>query len=139
MARSIETRLVDDLDGSDADETVTFSFEGREYEIDLSDDNAARLRNALAVFVAAARRAERGRRGGPAHTPGGRRPANVTDHKVAIRTRASANGHDAAERARRPHPVTPTPKQRETVESKHEDSPIRKRSIPPNVANPFSV
>jgi hypothetical protein len=139
MARSIETRLVDDLDGSDADETVTFSFEGREYEIDLSDDNAARLRNTLAVFVAAARRAESGRRGGRAHTLGSRRPANATEHKVAIRTRASANGHDASERVRLPHPVTPVPKQKEAVEPTHEDGPIRRRSIPPNVANPFTV
>ena len=139
MARSIETRLVDDLDGSDADETVTFSFEGREYEIDLSDDNAARLRNTLAVFVAAARRAERGRPVGRAHTLRGRRPANATDHKVAIRTEASANGHDASERGRLPHPFAPAPKQRETVEAKQEDGPILKRSIPPNLANPFSV
>jgi nucleoid-associated protein Lsr2 len=139
MARSIETRLVDDLDGSDADETVTFSFEGREYEIDLSDDNAARLRNTLAVFVAAARRAENGRSGGRAHTLGSRRPAAVTDHKVAIRSRASANGHDAPERGRLPRPVTPAPVQREAVQSKQDDGPIRKRSIPPSLANPFTV
>ena len=57
MAQHVETRLVDDIDGTDAVETVTFSFEGHQYEIDLSDRNATRLRESLAAFVGAARRA----------------------------------------------------------------------------------
>ena len=39
--------LVDDLDGGPADETVTFSLDGVSYEIDLTHDNAAALRDAL--------------------------------------------------------------------------------------------
>ena len=35
---------------------VSFAIDGRAYEIDLSEDNAARLRESLASFVAAARK-----------------------------------------------------------------------------------
>lgn len=51
MAKQIITRLVDDLDGGDAEESITFAFDGTEYEIDLSEKNAAKLRKALAPFV----------------------------------------------------------------------------------------
>ena len=64
MAQIREVRLVDDLDGEAADETVEFGIDGKSYEIDLSKDNAGRLRDALADFVSAARRAGGRRRGG---------------------------------------------------------------------------
>ena len=64
MAQIREIRLVDDLDGEAADETVEFGIDGKSYEIDLSKDNAGRLRDALADFVSAARRAGGRRRGG---------------------------------------------------------------------------
>ncbi|WP_226358972.1 Lsr2 family protein, partial [Pseudonocardia sp. ICBG601] len=48
--------LVDDLDGTEADEQVEFSVDGRAYEIDLSTKNAEKLRESLAPYVAAARR-----------------------------------------------------------------------------------
>ena len=54
MAQQVSVTLVDDLDGSEAAETVSFGLDGRAYEIDLSVDNAARLRDAIAPFVAAA-------------------------------------------------------------------------------------
>ena len=57
MAQIREVRLVDDLDGEAADETVEFGIDGKNYEIDLSKENAGRLRDALADFVSAARRA----------------------------------------------------------------------------------
>jgi len=55
VAQIREIRLVDDLDGEAADETVEFGIDGKSYEIDLSKDNAGRLRDALAEFVSAAR------------------------------------------------------------------------------------
>ena len=64
MAQIREIRLVDDLDGEAADETVEFGIDGKSYEIDLSKDNAGRLRDALADFVSAARRTGGRRRGG---------------------------------------------------------------------------
>ena len=62
MAQIREIRLVDDLDGESADETVEFGIDGKSYEIDLSKENAGRLRDVLADFVSAARRAGGGRR-----------------------------------------------------------------------------
>ena len=64
MAQIREIRLVDDLDGEAADETVEFGIDGKSYEIDLSKENAGRLRDVLADFVSAARRAGGRRRGG---------------------------------------------------------------------------
>ena len=56
MAQRVETQLVDDVDGSAATQTVRFALDGREYEIDLSDMNAAKLRKALHPYAAAGRR-----------------------------------------------------------------------------------
>ena len=51
MAQRVHIVLEDDLDGSAADETVTFGLDGANYEIDLSAKNAAKLRDALAPYV----------------------------------------------------------------------------------------
>jgi hypothetical protein len=56
MAQKVSIVLVDDIDGGDADETLTFALDGTGYEIDLSADNAARLREALAPYVGHARK-----------------------------------------------------------------------------------
>ncbi|MFK0005014.1 Lsr2 family protein [Paenarthrobacter sp. NPDC090522] len=57
MATRIETTLIDDLDGTEAAETITFDLDGKSYEIDLSQPNADALRSSLAPFVSKARRA----------------------------------------------------------------------------------
>ena len=49
MAQRVNVVLVDDLDGNDATETVTFALDGVEYEIDLSEENAAKLRDSLGL------------------------------------------------------------------------------------------
>lgn len=63
MAQKVNIILVDDLDGSEAEETVTFGLDGSQYEIDLNSKNAEAMREALAPFVDSARRvaARRGR------------------------------------------------------------------------------
>ena len=48
MARQVHVKCVDDVDGSVASETVTFGLDARQYELDLSETNAATLRAALA-------------------------------------------------------------------------------------------
>jgi uncharacterized membrane protein len=58
MAQQTTVRFVDDLDGSEASGTVSFSFDGRSYEIDLSEKNAERFRNALKEFIDASREFE---------------------------------------------------------------------------------
>ena len=60
MASKVLTILQDDLDGSDAKETVHFAIDGVEYEIDLSDRNANRLRNSLTDFITHGRRVSLG-------------------------------------------------------------------------------
>lgn len=62
MARRITFEYFDDLDGTriDAGNTVTFGLDGRTYEIDLSEANRARLRDALEPFLSGARRDRRG-------------------------------------------------------------------------------
>ena len=56
VAREVIEKLIDDLDGGDAAETVTFGLDGATYEIDLSKKNAAAFRKSLARYVSAARR-----------------------------------------------------------------------------------
>lgn len=56
MARKTRVLLIDDLDGSEATQTVTFGVDGVTYEIDLSDEHAAALRESLAEWVSNARR-----------------------------------------------------------------------------------
>src|SRR5262245_763783 len=51
VAKEMVTRLVDDLDGGEAHETVTFGLDGHIYEIDLSTRNAKKLRSDLAAYV----------------------------------------------------------------------------------------
>ena len=56
MAQKVQVLLIDDIDGSDADETVEFSLDGVAYEIDLTSSHADGLREILAAYVAAGRR-----------------------------------------------------------------------------------
>ncbi|HEX6970416.1 MAG TPA: Lsr2 family protein [Micromonosporaceae bacterium] len=60
MARREIVVIYDDLDGTEGAETVKFGLDGVQYEIDLAENNATKLREALAPFIARARRAGRG-------------------------------------------------------------------------------
>ena len=62
MAQKVNVTLVDDLTGEPADESVSFGLDGTAYVIDLSTKNAKSLRDALAPYLASARR-DTGRRG----------------------------------------------------------------------------
>jgi hypothetical protein len=73
MAQKVTTTLIDDLDGSEAQETVQFGLDGARYEIDLNAKNAAALRKALERYVTASRRSAGGRATRAAS--GGRRTA----------------------------------------------------------------
>ena len=106
MAQQVNVKFVDDLDGSDAAGTVSFAIDGRAYEIDLSEDNAARLRNSLASFVAAARKsggtgAAAGRRAPKMTASSGRRSQPLDrEQTAAIRACARQNGHQVSDRGR---------------------------------------
>jgi hypothetical protein len=106
MARQTTVRFVDDLDGSEATGTVEFGLEGRSYEIDLSDENAKKLREALASFVDAARKSGgrssgRGRGRSQSQPAAAETPrASSREKTAAIREWARANGHEVNDRGR---------------------------------------
>ena len=84
----VVTELVDDIDGSTAEETVSFSLDGVEYEIDLSKQNASNLRKGLDEYVSHGRRTGGRAKRGPAK---GRPGADKTD-TGAIRDWAQSHG-----------------------------------------------
>ena len=103
MAKQTTVILVDDLDGSEATEQVHFAVDGRSYEIDLSAQNSAKLREALAPYISAARRRS-GRRSTYASTTPPR-PASDRQHNQAIREWAATQGMKISERGRIPSNV----------------------------------
>ena len=107
MARRIVHQLVDDLDGTVLDagegETVRFSLDGTAYEIDLTDGNAAALRDALAPYVSAARSISSSR-GASAETSRRRRRPGQQDY-TEVRAWAKDNGYQVSERGRVPASV----------------------------------
>lgn len=98
MAQRVNVVLVDDLDGSEATETVKFGLDGVDYEIDLSDGNAAKLREAVALYVGHARRTGGRRRSGAATAATSRDAGGPS--AAEIRTWARENGWDVPERGR---------------------------------------
>ena len=100
MAQKVQIILEDDIDGGEATQTVTFALEGTNYEIDLNDANADKLRGALAPFVGHARKVGGGQRRG-------RRQAAVTSGASAkeIRDWARSNGYTVPDRGRIPAEV----------------------------------
>ena len=100
MAQRVNIVLVDDIDGSEAAETVSFSLDGASYEIDLSAANAGKLREALAGYVGHARKVGGGRRAG-------RRAAAAVAGPSAkdVRAWARGNGYDLPDRGRIPGDV----------------------------------
>jgi hypothetical protein len=98
VAQKTVVELVDDIDGGEADETVTFALDGVDFRIDLSSQNANRLRETLAHYVGHARRTG-GRRKG-ATLPSAR---NGKPDTQAIREWARSQGETVAERGRISH------------------------------------
>lgn len=101
MAQKVNITLVDDLDESEATETVSFGLDGTSYEIDLNDEHAAELREALAGYIGHARKVP----------SSGRRTTRKSSAAASSATGASAAdvriwareaGHDVPERGRIP-------------------------------------
>ncbi|HET8926965.1 MAG TPA: Lsr2 family protein [Microbacterium sp.] len=105
MARRIVHQLVDDLDGTvlevGAGDTVLFSLDGVAYEIDLTDEHAAQLREAVQPYIDAGRRVSGAARSGGA---AGRRRTGQRDY-APIRAWARENGYKVSERGRIPASV----------------------------------
>ena len=101
MAQKVNIVLVDDLDGSEATETVSFSLDGTSYEIDLNDANASALREALSGYVGHARKVSSGgsRRSGSRRSGGGS-GTNASANTRGVREWARENGYEVSERGR---------------------------------------
>lgn len=94
VAQRVQVILEDDIDGGEADETVSFSLDGVSYEIDLSTKNANKMRDAFAVYVGSARKVGGRRR------RGGRSGSAKSGSSAEIREWARNNGWDIPERGR---------------------------------------
>lgn len=99
MAQKVNIILVDDIDGSEAEETVTFGLDGTTYEIDLNSKNAQALRDSVAEYVGYARKVTSARRSGSGRKSA---PAAGGTSAAEIREWARSNGHDVPERGRIP-------------------------------------
>lgn len=92
MAQRVTVVLEDDLDGTEASETVRFGLDGVEYEIDLNEENASLLRQGFASWVGAARRV------------GGRKQQHrsraTRDDLTEIREWARSHGYEVSDRGR---------------------------------------
>lgn len=113
MAQKVNIILVDDLDGSEATQTVAFGLDGASYEIDLNDDNAHRLREVVERFVGSARRTGGRRASVPRSTP-----SPSAGDKGAVREWAKVNGMEVSERGRIPADVQEAYDAAQTVTTK---------------------
>lgn len=100
MAQKVNIILVDDLDGSEATETVTFGLDGVTYEIDLNDGHAGELREAVEKYVGYARKVS-----GRSTRRATSSSSSSSSDKTAIREWAKANGFEVSERGRIPADV----------------------------------
>lgn len=106
MAQRVQVDLIDDLNGEEAQETVRFGVDGIDYEIDLTIDNAEKLRSTLSEYVNKGRKAKAGRK-----NQGGQRTFSPSSSSAStsrskqeetrrIRQWAKDNGHNPSSRGR---------------------------------------
>lgn len=105
MAQKVITELVDDCDGTVAEETVTFGLDGTTYEIDLSTANAGRLRGDLSAFINSARKVGRLDKPTTVRASNGVRPRADREQTQAIRDWARRNNLAVKGRGRIPELV----------------------------------
>ncbi|SEQ81153.1 Lsr2 family protein [Arthrobacter sp. OV608] len=99
MASKTVVILSDDLDGSEASETIRFALDNSEYEIDLNEGHANELRQALERFTNAGRRLSGGR-GGRASASSRKTSSQGGPDAKAIRQWAAQNGISVNTRGR---------------------------------------
>ncbi|MGW4521089.1 histone-like nucleoid-structuring protein Lsr2 [Amycolatopsis sp. NPDC004378] len=112
MAQKVHVEILDDLDGSEATQTVPFALDGVSYEIDLSDENAQALRDEFARYIDAGQRTG-GRRikvaagqSTATRSAAGNRQGTDREYNQQVRAWAVANGYGISERGRIPNEVT---------------------------------
>jgi|SRR5699024_1292435 len=96
MAKKVIVQMIDDINGEEATETITFGYDGKSYEIDLTAENAQLLREQFGEWSQHARRA-------PATKSGQRRSrSSGSSNTSKIREWARANGYEVSARGRIP-------------------------------------
>lgn len=132
MAKYTITTLIDDMDGSEADQTVTFGIDGKHYEIDLNTEHGELLRNSLAPFVASARKASGSLRTRSVTATSFVQPRRaaaseklVKEETDKIREWARAHGHKVADRGRVPNLVLAAYEKRDQGEAEKIDDQLR--------------
>lgn len=110
MAKKIVqlTEYMDDLDGSVVDEsdvdTISFSYRGTDYEIDLKSSNASKFDASMKKYIDPARKVGKTRAGGGRSRPGTGSGRSKED-LAAIRHWLRQNGHEVSDRGRIPQPL----------------------------------
>jgi hypothetical protein len=99
VAQKVQVLLVDDLDGGEADETVTFALDGKTYEIDLTTSNADKLRGLMGPYLKGGRRTGGRSSGGRGKA---RAAASGSQDTAEIRAWAKENGYEVNDRGRVP-------------------------------------
>ncbi|MET9260460.1 Lsr2 family protein [Amycolatopsis sp. NPDC004079] len=120
MAQKMRVEIVDDIDGSAAEQTVPFSLDGVHYEIDLSAENAAVLREELAQYIAAGQRVGGRKVRGVAAAASARRPLTPAerDRNQAIRAWARENGFAVSDHGRIAESVIKQYDERDTTQKR---------------------
>ncbi|MEN3309434.1 MAG: hypothetical protein V7603_5636 [Micromonosporaceae bacterium] len=105
MARKVQVHLLDDIDGSQADETLKFALDGTNYEIDLSSKHADKLRSVLDRYVKSARRVGRSHAVPTGRGRGGAPTRSDRAQNQAIRDWARRKGIELSNRGRIPRNI----------------------------------
>jgi hypothetical protein len=95
MAQKVVTTITDDIDGSDADDSLEFTWEGLEYRIDLSEKNADKFRKVMAPYLAAAQRV-----GGRARRSKTTSTSRSASDAATVRAWAVEHGYTVTDRGR---------------------------------------
>jgi hypothetical protein len=137
VASKTVVELFDDLDGGRADETVRFSLDGADYEIDLSTAHAVALRDVFTEFIEHAHRAPVRSRRGESAKPGKKDKAGVS-MTAEIRRLASESAKKVSEAAQvqdvddeaAPEPARLTLLPEQASDQRVDLEPVRALSVP---------
>lgn len=99
MAQKVEVRLISDVSGSDADETISFALDGSQYELDVTSKEADKFRGLFQDYIAVGRKVGGGR-GKKASTRASSGSGRSKEELAEIRAWAQQNGHEVSERGR---------------------------------------
>ncbi|OXM59186.1 histone-like nucleoid-structuring protein Lsr2 [Amycolatopsis vastitatis] len=134
MAQKVLVEMLEDIDGTPAAHTIPFALDGVTYEIDLTDDNAAALRDELARYIAAGRRTG----GRKVRVATGQSTATTTvsdrERNQQIRAWANANGYEVSERGRLSSEVITAYEQAQITQAEEPAKAPRKRAPRKKVA-----